>query len=266
MNFLLETKWKKLARQGKLSDSSFDRLKDEYPEYLNPGNVMRNKIRGQRKEMEKLGIKPFRAELPPMISDWVAAKAANINNPRMGKALKKSPLFKKFDPKKHNAFLLFPKEGSKGLITNLSPQERLFVKSHEFDELIQGKKLFSNKKFRNAYANFVRRQKRLGKSTKDAMTEFNNIGIDDNNGVNGGHFPGVLKREFELRNLLYPSYRNNKSGFMSQGKNSSLVDVMSASSAKDLGEKLPRNDNEIRISKTPTSKIIKNLISYINSK
>lgn len=224
------SKWKELARQGKLSQKDFDTLKTSSAgkKYLNPRYIMKNKERGQNAELEKLLKK----------TGWTFDMVRDVDfNPRtMGNPANK-----------HIEVRVGPTPANYRDVMYISSSrptalQRAGIKAHEKDEAIQALKAiklmnndYNTKQLKIAASHYNNKPFKFTKSqqkhSKKLEKELRNIKSFDDTGllspaalrvIHGyGHFPGVLNREFELRNLLYPSYRTSskkKSQSFSGGK------------------------------------------------
>lgn len=197
------SKWKEQARKGELSQKSFDILKGSSvgKKYLNPLNVIYNKRKGQKLELEKLRKRlPFNLSYNYSLKHPVKSRADQ-------KPLTGDPIIYLADPKNNRV---------KKIST---PLQRELIRQHEMDEVIAFQKMFQkgdywkrlndNKKIVD-----TKYSKKLFDKIKSNLKDgkYNNrrsmVRDIDNYGLAAKgytHEPGVLNREFETRNLLYPS-------------------------------------------------------------
>lgn len=223
-NPLLEgSKWKEKARKGELSQKSFDSLKnsDIGKKYLNPRNIIYNKRKGQKLELEKLKKEvPFKLYYDYSLKDPLRSRVEQ--NPIIGNPT----IIHLANPKN---------ERVKKLTT---PLQRELIRQHETDEMIALLKMIKNGDYYTKLANKNEKlvdtkysKKLLDKiesKSKDGKYNFPIIGKlkkvrDLKNYILGtigySHFPGVLNKEFETRNLLHPSNKKTtKSKVFKRGK------------------------------------------------
>ena len=225
-SFLEGTRWKELARQGKLNQFDFNRLQqnDVGKKYLNPRNIIKNAEKGRWNQMKKMGLNPLELD-----SGHVSKSCGGLMPPVARRSLIKQYKNHGFDtssitPDKNAIYSIHrgidSKDNSWDEFTSTALQ-RGMTRVHELDEIIGSRKLFTNKKFRNALAKKIRNIKKSnpGMTTSQAYQQ---AGIESvlslYDGAKAAHAPGVMRKEVELRNLLYPSYSGKNKRSFSNGK------------------------------------------------
>lgn len=213
-SFLEGTRWKELARQGKLNQFDFNRLQksDVGKKYLNPHNIVNNALRGRIEQLKKLGLNVYEA---PTNNGFRATSGGLANHPVIRNRL--SNLLGINVPKNYNA--IFINGVKKDSEINPTPLQKKLIRIHELDEIIGSEKKRRNKKYRDLVADYVTSLKKQHPNI--SRKEIYNLVVSNFNssmyGISGAdHNPGVIRKEYELRNLLYPSYNGkHKRSFIS---------------------------------------------------